>query len=185
MPGPGADVRSIDALREWLIALSNYRSSAVEVQSGLELEIRRAFDWLEDQVKRWKTAVKDCEEEVLQAKNALSGRKFTDSTGRMPDTTVQERDLRRAKARLEHAEEQVAKCRSWLLKLPKLVEENYTGAARRLRTILEADMPGAMAGLERKIAILDSYAELQPDFAPAPSTANLPSAAPAPPKETP
>ncbi|QEL14935.1 hypothetical protein [Limnoglobus roseus] len=184
----GADVRSIDALRDWLIALGNYRSSIMEVQSGLDMEIRRAFDWLEDQGKRWKTAVKDCEEEVLQAKNALASRKFTDSTGRMPDTTVQERDLRRAKARLEQAEEQVAKCRSWLMKLPKIIEENFTGSTRRLRTIVEADMPGAMAGLERKIAILDSYAELQPDFAPAPSTANLSSgnAKPAePPKESP
>lgn len=176
MNGGSADVRSIDALREWVIALANYRSSAEEVYSGLELEIRRAYDWLEDQGKRWKVAVKECEEEVTQAKSALSSRKFEDASGRMPDTTIQERDLRRAKARLEHAEEMVEKCRSWLMKLPKIVEENYTGASRRMRTYIEADLPVAMAGLERRIAVLDSYAELQPDFAPAPSVANLPSA---------
>ena len=171
-----ADVRSIDALREWLIALANYRASAAEVLSGLEMEIRRASDWLEDQAKRWKSAVKDCEEEVLRAKNELAGRKFTDSTGRMPDTTVQERNLRRAKARLEYAEEQVAKCRSWNQRLPKIIEENYSGPARRLTTFIEVDVPNAMALLDRRIAALDSYAELKPDFAPAPSVAALPSA---------
>lgn len=168
-----ADVRSIDALREWLIALANYRSSAMEVLSGVEMEIRRAYDWLEDQAKRWKSAVKDCEEEVLKAKNELSGRKFADATGRMPDTTVQERNLRRAKARLEQAEEQVQKCRSWHMRLPKLIEEAYSGPARRLTTFIEVDVPNAMALLDRRIAALESYAELKPDFAPAPSVAAL------------
>lgn len=181
-----ADVRSIDALREWLIALANYRSSAMEVLSGLEMEIRRAYDWIEDQAKRWKTAVKDCEEEVLRAKTELSGRKFTDATGRMPDTTVQERNLRRAKARLEQAEEQVHKCRSWHMRLPKLIDENYNGPARRLTTFIEVDVPNAMALLNRRIEALESYANLKPDFAAAPSVASMPSpeAKPAePPKE--
>jgi hypothetical protein len=169
-----ADVRSIDALRDWLAALANYRSSAQEVLSGLEMEIRRAHDWLEDQAKRWKTAVKDCEEEVLRAKNELSGRKFTDATGRMPDTTVQERNLRRAKARLEQAEEQVAKCRSWHQRLPKIIDENYNGPARRLTTFIEVDVPNALALLSRRIAALESYADLKPDFAPAPSVAAMP-----------
>jgi hypothetical protein len=169
-----ADVRSIDALRDWLVALANYRASAAEVLSGLEMEIRRAHDWIEDQAKRWKTAVKDCEEEVLRAKNELSGRKFTDATGRMPDTTVQERNLRRAKARLEQAEEQVQKCRSWHQRLPKIIDENYHGPARRLTTFIEVDVPNAMALLSRRVAALESYADLKPDFAPAPSVAALP-----------
>ncbi len=173
---PSADVRSIDALRDWQIALSNYRASAMEVLSGLEMEIRRAYDWIEDQGKRWKTAVRDCEEEVLRAKNELSGRKFTDSTGRMPDTTVQERNLRRAKARLEQAEEQVQKCRSWIMKLPKVIEESYSGPARRLTTFIEVDIPNALALLERRIAALESYADLKPDFAPAPSVSAMPEA---------
>lgn len=168
-----ADVRSIDALREWLVTLANYRSSAAEVLSGLQMEIHRAFDWLEDQKKRWQSAVKDCEEDVLRAKTELSGRKFEDSTGRMPDTTVQERNLRRARARLEQAEEQVEKCRAWVQKLPKLIEENFSGPARRLTTFIEVDVPNAMALLDRRIAALESYAELRPDFAPAPSVATL------------
>jgi hypothetical protein len=169
-----ADVRSIDALREWLITLANYRSSAAEVLSSLQMEINRAFDWLDDQKKRWQSAVKGCEEEVLRAKNELSGRKFEDATGRMPDTTVQERNLRRAKARLEQAEEQVEKCRAWHQRLPKLIEENYSGPARRLTTFIEVDVPNAMALLDRRIAALESYAELRPDFAPAPSVAAMP-----------
>jgi hypothetical protein len=177
----GADVRSLAALREWMTALANYRSSAVETLSGVEMEIRRAFDWIEDQGNRWKAAVRQCEDEVVQAKSALSSRQFPDASGRMPDTTLQERDLRRAKARLDQAEEQVEKCRQWLMKLPKIVEEMYQGPSRRLGSFLDTELPNSLAHLDRRLSSLESYVGLRPDFAPAPSLASLPTASPPPP----
>jgi hypothetical protein len=98
----------------------------------------------------------------------------------MPDTTLQERNLRRARARLEYAEDQVVKVRSWTGRLPKVVDELYRGPAHRLSGFLEGDLAKGLAMLGRQIAALDSYAGLRPDFAPAPSSATL---APPPPRE--
>ncbi|HYH66823.1 MAG TPA: hypothetical protein VD866_19170, partial [Urbifossiella sp.] len=72
-----ADVRSIAALRDWYAALTGYGESLSESLAGVELELRRGFDWLEEQLGRWQKAVRDCEEEVVQAKAELSARKFT------------------------------------------------------------------------------------------------------------
>jgi hypothetical protein len=115
----GADVRSIDAVRDWYAALADYGDALAEALAGVELEIRRAYEWLEEQSARWQHAVRQCEEDVTRAKAELSQRKFQTFDGREPDCTVQEKNLRLARARLEHAEDQVAKCRQWVARLPR------------------------------------------------------------------
>ena len=164
-----ADVRSIDALRDWHASLSVYGAGLSDALAGVELEIRRAFDWLGEQLSRWQHAVRECEEEVVQAKAELSARKFPDWSGREPDCTVQEKALRKAKAKKEHAEEQVVLVRKWIARLPKLIDESYTGPSRRLGSFLEVELPKALVALERQVGALDSYAGLRPDHAPGPS----------------
>ena len=129
MAAPGADVRSIPALRDWLGAMTVYRDAAADAVSGINQEIRRGYDWIDQQTSLWQRAVRQCEEEVTQAKAELAARKFPGWDGKMPDTTLQERNLRRAKARLEYAEEKAATCRKWAAALPKQVEETYSGSA--------------------------------------------------------
>src|ERR687893_309705 len=103
----GADVSSIPALRDWLAALAVYNSETGEALAGINMEIRRGFEWVAEQLHLWQKAVRECEEEVVQAKAELAAKKFPGWDGKMPDTTVQEKNLRRAQARLEHAEEKV------------------------------------------------------------------------------
>lgn len=181
-----ADVRSIAALRDWHANLTTYGETLAEGMAGVELEIRRAFDWLSEQAGRWQRAVRECEEDVTRAKAELSAKKFPGVSGRMPDTTVEEKALRRAKARLEYAEDQVARTRSWTTRLPKQIEEVYRGAAHRLVGFLEVDLPPGLAALRRRIDALESYAGLRADFAPGPpvSPPAPPTPAPAPPAAT-
>jgi hypothetical protein len=115
----GADVRSLDALRDWYAALAGYGEMLSEALAGVELEIRRAHDWLGEQLACWQRAVRECEEGVTRAKAELSQRQFQTWDGRTPDCTVQEKNLRVARARLEQAEEQVVKCRQWIARLPR------------------------------------------------------------------
>jgi hypothetical protein len=171
---PGADVRSIDALREWLAAFQTYRCACEESLVGIRMEIRRGQDWIEEQLSLWERAIRDCDEDLVQAKAELAARRFPDWSGRMPDATVQERNLRRAEARLEHAQDQVRRCKQWLTQLPKLIDEVYSGAAQRLGAFLEVEATRGVAQLQRQLASLEAYAEIRPDFAPAPSAASLP-----------
>src|SRR6185312_6102618 len=156
-----ADVRSIAAVIDWRADLTNYGDLLSEAMAGVDLELRRAGEWLEEQLARWRRAVRDCEEELVRAKAELSQRKFPTWDGREPDCTVQEKNLRLAKARLEHAEEKVETVRRWIGRLPKLIDEMFTGPSRRLKSMLEADIPNALAELGRRIALLESYAGLR------------------------
>jgi hypothetical protein len=140
-----------------------------EAMAGVDLEIRRAYDWLEEQIALWKRAVRTCEDEVTRAKAELSQRNFQTWDGRQPDCTVQEKALRLAKARLEHAEDKVETCRRWIGRLPKMIDEAFTGPSRRLKSMLEVDVPNAATELGQRVAALESYAGLRPDYAPAPS----------------
>lgn len=161
-----ADVRSIAAVIDWRADLTNFGDSLAEAMAGVDLEIRRAYDWLEEQLSLWKKAIRDYEDEVTRAKAELAQRKLPRWDGREPDCSVQEKNLRLAKARLEHAEEKVEVVRRWLGRLPKMVDEMFTGPSRRLKSMLEADLPVALAELARRIASLESYAQLRPDYAP-------------------
>lgn len=168
-----ADVRSIAAVIDWRADLTNYGDLLAEAMAGVDLELRRAADWLEEQLSRWKQAVRDCEEDVTRAKAELAQRKFPTWDGREPDCTVQEKALRLARARLEHAEEKVETVRRWIGRLPKMIDETYTGPSRRLKSMLEADLPSAQAELARRIASLESYAGLRPDHAPLTASADV------------
>jgi len=164
MTAPGADVRSIPALRDWLGAMTAYRDAAADAVAGINQEIRRGYDWIDQQLGLWQRAVRQCEEEVTQAKAELPARKFPGWDGKMPDTTLQERNLRRAKARLEHAEEKVTTCRRWAGALPKQVDETYSGAGHRLGTVLDVDVARGLAVLARRLDALERYAETKLDL---------------------
>lgn len=166
MAAPGADVRSIPALSEWLGTLAAYQSAASDSLAGVQMEIRRGIVWIEEQLTLWQRAVRDCEEEVVQAKAELAARKFPNWDGRPPDTTVQEKNLRRAKARLEYTEEKVRICRAWVAKIPKMIDEAYTGAGHRLQVLLEVDVARGAAVLARRLDALERYAGLRTDLAP-------------------
>jgi hypothetical protein len=166
----GVDVREIDALRDWIASLATFREAAQAGLSGTSLELRRGFEWINDQLSQWQRHFKQSEEEVHRAKIELAGRQIPNHDGKYPDTTLQERNLRRALTRRDHCEEKIEACRRWLSRLPRLIDESYTGAARRMETFLGNDLPNAGHDLTRRVDALEQYANLKPDFAPNPST---------------
>ena len=130
------------------------------------MEIRRAFDWIADEGKAWHREAREAEEDVVRAKSELSQRKTPDYSGRIPDTSVQEENLARAKARLRHAEDQVDVCRKWSLRLPKLINEEYDGSSRRLANFIEIDLVNSIAELNSRIDRLHAYTDIKPVAAP-------------------
>lgn len=163
---PGADVQAIDALQDWHNAVVLFREEALDALASINLEVRRAFDWIAEEGQAWYREVREAEQAVVQAKAELNQRKTPNFDGRIPDTSVQEENLARAKARLRFAEDQVDVCRKWAVKLPKMVSEEYEGPARRLGNFLEADLPVAVAHLAARIEALHRYMAVAPAAAP-------------------
>ena len=114
-----ADVKSFDGLVDWHAALATFRHDALECIASIELEVRKSSDYLDDQLRYWRDAVRDCEEDVIQCKYDLNRRQMPDFTGRIPDCSVQEEALRKAERRLAYAEDQVKVVRKWMTILPR------------------------------------------------------------------
>lgn len=157
--GPNAKIREVAALDEFRVAWLAFRADAQEALDSLRQEIRRAFDWLADQRSWWQTQVRDAQEEVVQAKSALVRKQTVFAGDRVPDCTDEIKALRRAQARLEHAETKLDACRSWQTKLGRAVEE-FEGPTHQLGGILDGEFPRGAALLERLRSALDAYLNL-------------------------
>ncbi len=164
---PGAGVRSLEALKDWYSALTQFRGDAQNALISLSMALQHARDWLEEQQDFWRRAIRKAEEDVTHAKQELRTRKQQKFLGEQPDTTVQEKELRRAQAVLEYAEERLEAVRRWIQKLPRLIQDTYEGPSRNLEFLLDADLPRALALLDRQLGSLEQYLALKPEVRPA------------------
>ena len=156
-----AHVQSVATLVEFRAAIAQFRSEGQDALESLALDVRRASDWLADQRKHWEKAVRETHDEVVRAKSELSRRQTVPAGDRVPDTSQQEEDLARAKAKLKYAEEKVERCRRWVGMLGQAVED-YSGPVRRLGLRVEIDLPKAGTTLERLIQKVEAYLALNP-----------------------
>src|SRR2546430_16943296 len=99
-----ADVKSVQRLADFQSALQTFADRGKDAMSSNAMEIRRSLDWLESQLQMWKGEIRRAEDAVVTAKNELARKKMMRISDRPPDTTDQEKALRKAQARLAHAE---------------------------------------------------------------------------------
>jgi hypothetical protein len=160
---PGADVTSLPVLHDWYAAVAEFRTEAQTALTALDLSLRRSRDWMDEQQQHWRRQIRVCEEEVVQAKTELSNRRYKDRDGHTPDCTVQEENLRLAKARLEFAEDRLEAVRRWQKRLPMEIHDIYDGPIRHLTFFLDADLERGLALLARQLTALEQYANLRPE----------------------
>src|SRR5580698_3080653 len=151
-----AQVHSLQRLADFQSALQTFADRGKDAMSSNGMEIRRSLDWLNSQLQMWKAEIRHAEELVFVAKNELARKKMMRISDRPPDTTEQEKQLRKAQARLAHAEEKRDNTKAWLRQFPDAVEE-YEGHARPFQDSLEHDLAKMVNFLEQKIAALEAY----------------------------
>src|SRR5687767_14507923 len=133
-----AHVLSLETLEEWKAALCTFTAEAKDALSAVEMEVARALDLLNDQQKHWYAATRKAEDLVFQAKNDLARRKMMRINDRPADTSEQEKELKKALAKLEFAQEKHEATRRWQRELPHAIKD-YESPARQLAGFLEAD----------------------------------------------
>jgi hypothetical protein len=152
-----AQVYSIDLLKRLHAALARYGLDAQTALGTGASEVRRVHDTLHDRLKYWQQQVFKRQEEVVQARAALSHARAL-SEGRNTGCVEQELALRKAQERLREAEGKVVTTKRWQRELPELTKE-LEGPARVLSGFLEADLRQALVLLEGKIAALEAYVD--------------------------
>jgi hypothetical protein len=155
-----ANVRSVDALRDFKNALIAYAEEARNALNGVDMEVRRTRDWLgRDQLMYWQTQVKKRNEQVSQARADLFRRQISQGSGSVSDSDQKEA-LRIAIQRLRNAEEKLAKVKKWGPVLDHAIAE-YNSAARPLGDRISGDLVNSLALLDRMVASLDAYMALK------------------------
>ncbi len=162
---PTVRVQAIDALIAWKDALCVFQAAALEALVSADMEIRRTSDWLEERRRWWEDELRRREDAVTHAKAELTRKKMLPIIGKHPDTSDEEKRLRRAVAQLEEAAEKVKQTKRWGPLYQRGVEE-YQAIARRLGAFLEMDLAKAIQGLGRRIESLEAYLEVTPPARP-------------------
>lgn len=154
-----ARVTSIEALEDFRARLIKSGTEAGNALANLQMQLRRTFEWLEDQLKYWQAALREREELVVRAKGELLQRQSSSGSVRGPGCTDQKIALEEALDRMHEAETKIRNCKHWQRILPREIME-CDGPARQLSGFLEADFRKAVALLEQKILALESYVAL-------------------------
>src|SRR5450631_3541811 len=99
--GPSAHVTETAALVDFRAMLCTFAAQAKDALGIIDHEIRRTFSFLDEKMREWQALIRQAEDEVIQAKIELNQRNIQRIGDRKPDTTYQEKALRRAQAKLE------------------------------------------------------------------------------------
>ena len=156
-----ARVDSIDTLKTFRVALIKFGEEANTALAAAEAEMQRVMGWLErDQVSYWQMQIRKRQEGLERAQEALRMKKlFPDASGRFPTPVEEEKAVRKWKAALEEAQTKLANCKKYGRLLQREVM-NYKGGVQRFSTWVQAEVPNAVARLDRMVGKLEAYVAL-------------------------
>jgi hypothetical protein len=162
-----ARVDSIETLKVFRVALIKFGEEANAALASAEAEMQRMLGWLErDQVSFWQMQIRKRQVLLERAQEALRMKKlFPDAAGRTPTPIDEEKAVRRCKAALEEAHEKLANCKKYSRVLQREIM-NYKGGVQRFSTWVGAEIPSAVARLDRMVTTLEAYVSLRAAMSP-------------------
>ena len=159
MARQAANLTSIDVLATLKGALARFDREVSDALVALELESRRAVDWIEhDRRRYWPGEVQKASNALSEARIALERCELTIDVDDRRSCYDERKALERAKHRLRLAEEKVQAVQRWRVKLTKDVEEFQVQIAK-LRGYLETDMVRATTVLARMADAVERYVQ--------------------------
>ena len=158
----GANVQSIELLRELQTVLWKFREACVGSLDDVESDLRRTVIWLEtEQDTYWKSQIRIRHEALERAKEALRSKKiFKDASGRPQSVVEEQKALKIAMARMAEAEQKLSNVRKWVRALQKEIEL-YKASVGRLSHSVESLVPAAVHQLDRLMTSLEAYVNLE------------------------
>jgi hypothetical protein len=159
----GARVESIDALKFFRIALLKFAEVVVGALNHAESEVDRTLIWLEGEQKaHWQGQIRKRTELVNKARQAVNDKKLYKTFDGRPQSAVEEEQaLAVAIRRLEEAN---IKYENVVRHTRRLHKESllFKGQLQRLGTLLQTDLPMAVARLDEMVKTLEAYVSLAP-----------------------
>ena len=149
---------SIDALRDFRVALVKFSETANVAISDADGEVHRTIHWLElEQLPYWTTQIRNRETVVQQWKDAVRQKTlYKDSTGRPQSAIDEMKKLGMAQASLVEAQERWTATKQYLRKLQKQQME-YRGQVQKLSLALAGDVRECLARLQSLQQMIAEY----------------------------
>ncbi len=173
--GQFARVTSIGVLQTLAAALQRFRGESASVLDDVEIELRRALEWIHhDRKEYWTHELRRAWEGQSQARVQLQQSRMSRRiAGHEPTCVDEDRALDRAKRRVETAEQKVEAVRRWTHDIDRAVDE-FQRSRVQFTTWLDTDLMQAVAALNRMSESLASYVSLA-----APTDSHAPVSGPA------
>lgn len=158
---PRANVRSLDAIRQFRPAVVRFEDDVMGALAGLRTELNRTLQWLDhDCPAYWQQQIRSGFDTVNEARTQLSRRQMMTVAGHRADCIDEKKALSRAKERLEFAQEKLRLCRQWSIKAHRAADE-YSSRIGRAEQALTQGLPRMMAILERIVVSLEEYTAVE------------------------
>jgi len=151
-----ANVKSLESLREFRIALIKYIDKAKRSISTSDGEVQRMSIWLESiQPTHWIRQVRKSEELLTQAKSELFR-----ATLSQPDNprgpTDQIRLVKKREAEIKYANERLEKTKQWSRRFDRMQHE-YKSGLSHLSSALDGELQKVSVQLDNSIRSLEAY----------------------------
>ncbi|MHC4767525.1 MAG: hypothetical protein ACYTEI_02300 [Planctomycetota bacterium] len=161
-----ARVTSIDALKDFRRVLAEFTTLATTALGEAHAYVRRTTSWVEhEQPSYWKNERRRRQTKLAEAKNELFRAQVEAGDGQV-SATLQRRAVERTQAAVDEAETKLRNTKRW----SRLLDREtilYKGECQKLARALDAEMPQALARLDKMAESLERYVKLAaPTLAP-------------------
>lgn len=148
-------IEDVDTLAAALVRFAEEAQAAL---ADLDLELRRASGWIEqDRPRYWEAQVRRGWEDLARARRELEQARLSHRVDEVPSSCLdQKKALQRAQKRLDLAMEKQRLVRPWAYRTAKQAEE-YRGKVGPLQEWLSSEYPRALAALRRMAHALEAY----------------------------
>lgn len=168
--GTSARVTSIEAVSRFRQTLASFTDEIAGALFSLRAEIAKTQDWLEhDCPHYWREQTRVAFDRIASARSNLETAQMRGKVaGHRPTCYDEQVALRKAKQRLQFAQDQIDVARRWGNKFRHEAEE-YKGCLGKLQYLLDHDLVVLQSKLDGMIRSLEEYLEGQPaEAAPSP-----------------
>lgn len=156
-----ANVKSVDAIRQFAAAVVQFRDEARLCVTQLEMEMRKVIGWLErDRPGFWKREAEMCDRRQAEARISLHRCRMRRVGDFRPTCFEEQKAVEHCKQQLKHAQQQLRVVKHWTIAAHQEADEYYGRTVQLIQTI-ERDIPRLIALLHHSIESLETYNKVQ------------------------
>lgn len=169
----GANVHTVDALKDVRNALIMFQERAQTAMGDLRQKVDRTVSWLEqDRPAYWREQEHRAYDQLATCRIAYETCRLRTVGGRKSDCIEEKKAFERAKIRMEYVRHKQEVVKKWMVQAGREANE-YRARTGSFQRALENDVPLMIAQLARMIDAIEAYSEIKTSSsAPAASSTN-------------